>query len=114
MNWKFLLFAIAAVSGVKAQEMCPSSNPQGCPNPSTTNFIYNNHGAYWCWDSGTVPDVSICNSGIITFTMPDAKFPINGICIQWDDWSYTYVTRGSQQSCELESFTKGIANAWGY
>ncbi|KAN0077818.1 hypothetical protein V8E54_006122 [Elaphomyces granulatus] len=112
MNWKFLLFVTAAVSGVKA-DPCPSVNQ--CPRNANTNFNFVGSTTSWYWTSGTVPGASIDDTGLVTFNLPGAKFPINGICIQWKDWSYTYVTRPSQQaSCDLKPFTESINNAWGY
>ena len=114
MNWKFLLFVTATISGTKASS-CPSVNQQGCPDPSSTNFNYD-HYYEWYWVSGTIPGATIFDDGTISFNSPDADHPLSGICIQWKDWTYTYVTRPSyEQSCGLElAETKGIANAWGY
>ena len=118
MNWKFFLFVTAAVSGVKASNLpsCPSVNyQQGCPaNNADTNFNFVGSTNSWYWASGTVPGVYIDDNGLITFN-PAGRNPIAGICIQWKDWSYTFVTKPSQQgSCYLEPFTKSISNAWGY
>jgi hypothetical protein len=120
MNWrffKFLLFVTAAISGTKADHdpACPSINQQGCPNGASTNFYFQDgYTGHWYWLYGTIPGASIFDTGLITFNLPGTKFAINGVCIQWKDWTYTYVTRPSGQSCNLEPFTKSISNVWGY
>ena len=117
MNWKFLLFLTAAVSSVKAQQSpCPAVNQDSCPTDAVTNFNFVGQSTTWSWTSGSVSGVAIYNTGLIAFNPTQASFPINGICIQWTDGSYTYVTRPSDTNsdCNLTPFTKSINNAWGY
>ena len=118
MNWKFLLFLTAAVSScVKAQQAaCSAVDQASCPTDAVSNFYYQNQDSTWTWLSGSVTGSAIYSTGLIVFNSPTSSFPINGICIQWKDGSYTYVTRPSDTDpdCDLTPFTKGISNAWGY
>jgi hypothetical protein len=116
MNWKFLLFVTAALSGVKA-ESCPATDSQGCPNGANTNFVFDGYTNTWLWVSSTIQGVYIYDTGLITFNPQYGaqSVDIDHICIQWKDGSYTYVSRPSDGPyCDLEPFTKSISNAWGY
>jgi hypothetical protein len=117
MYWKLVLLVATATGLAQAEGTCPTVPVPG--ESAVTNFVFNAFSGGWDWTSGSVPGITIGDSGLVTWKDNSAggkaNYQVTQLCIEYNPGSgvgYTCVSN-ADGNCYL-STSQSIENVWGF